>query len=96
LTISDMTLTGFEGYATVSLTPSAGTDIGGYVIYRDTAEITAPNWANAVAVIEADGANAVLHTDSPLDAGTYHYRAQAFCDDGISGTVIADDDVVVT
>jgi len=96
LTLTSMVLTGFEGYATAVLTPSAGTDIGGFIVYRALAEITAPNWAQVVAVIEADGANAVTFTDSPLEAETYHYRAQAFCDDGIAGTVIADDTVVVT
>ena len=96
LTLSTMTLTGYAGYATVVMTPSAGTDIGGYIVYRSLAEITTPNWAQVIAVIEADGANAVTYTDSPLDAATYHYRAQAFCDDGISGTVKADDTVVVT
>ena len=96
LTVSTMTCTGHAGYATVELTPSGATAIGGYVIYRDTAEITTPNWANAVAVIEADGANPVTFTDSPLAAGTYHYRAQAFCNDGTPGTVKADASCSVT
>lgn len=96
LTVSDMTLTGYAGYATISVTPSGATAIGGIAIFRDTAEITSPNWANCVAVVEADGANAVLTTDSPLDADTYHYRAAIFTDDGQLGTVIADDTAVVT
>lgn len=96
LTVSTMTLVGYAGYATVELTPSGADDIGGFVIYRDTAEITVPNWANAIAVIEPDGANPVLYTDSPLDPGTYHYRAQCFCNDGTDGTVKADDDTTVT
>jgi hypothetical protein len=96
LTVSDMTLTGHEGYATVALTPSAATAIQGFAIYRDTAAITDPNWANCIAIIEADGANQVTYTDSPLDADTYHYRACVFNTDGVSGTVIADDTCDVT
>jgi len=96
LTVTTMVCTGFAGYATVVVTPSGADDIGGIIIYRDTAEITSPNWANAVAVLEADGANAVTFTDSPLEPDTYHYRAAVFCDDGILGEAKADDTAVVT
>jgi len=96
LTITTMTLTGGDGHVQVDLTPSAATDIWGFIICRSTADITAPSWTNAVAVIAADGANKVEYVDSPLDAGTYHYRAAAFCDDGIVGTYIADDTEAAT
>jgi hypothetical protein len=96
LTVTTQTLTGFEGYATVAVTPSGDTNIWGIAIFRDTAEITVPNWANCVAVLPADGTNAVTFTDSPLAAGTYHYRTAVFNTDGVLGTVKADDDVTVT
>jgi hypothetical protein len=96
LTVSDMTLTGGDGNVLVQLTPSGSTNIWGFAIFRDTAEITAPNWNNCVQVIAADGANQVQWTDSPLDADTYHYRACVINDDGVKGTVIADDTAVVT
>jgi hypothetical protein len=96
LTVTTQTLTGHEGYATVEITPSGATAIGGMMIFRDLAEITDPNWANCVAVIEADGANKVTYTDSPLEPETYHYRTAVFCDDGILGTVHADGTAVVT
>ncbi len=90
LTITTQTLTGGAGSVTIQLTPSAGTNISGYMIFRDIAEITAPSWDNCVAVIPADGANQVTFVDSPLAAGVYHYRAVAFNVDGKLGTVHAD------
>lgn len=96
LTITTQTLTGAAGYATVELTPSGASDIWGLLIFRDTAEITAPSWANCIAVIEADGANPVTHVDSPLAAGTYHYRSAVINTDGVIGTVKTDDTAVVT
>jgi hypothetical protein len=96
LTISAHQFTGGQGNVVVELTPSAATAIWGFAIFRDDAEITAPNWTNCVAVIAADGANEVQWTDSPLVAGTYHYRACVLNDDGVMGTVLADGTAVVT
>lgn len=96
LTVSAHTYTGSAGTATLSLTPSAATNIWGFVILRDTETITAPSWINAVGVVEADGANAITFVDSPLDAGTYHYRAAVMNDDGTIGAVLADATCVVT
>lgn len=89
-------LNGGEGHVTVENTPSGSTAIWGFVICRSTAEITAPGWTNAIAVVKADGANAVEYVDSPLDAGTYHYRSAVFCDDGVLGTFCADDSEAAT
>ena len=66
------------------------------IICRSTAEITTPGWANAIAVIQADGANKVTFVDSPLDTGTYHYRTAVFTDDGVCGAFKADGTAVVT
>jgi len=96
LTITTMTLTGGEAYVNIELTPSAATDIWGFEIYRDAAEITDPNNSNCIAVIEGDGANAVEYNDTGLAAGTYHYRAAAINTDGIRGTAIADDTEAAT
>ena len=96
LTVTTQTLTGGEGCVTVAITPSGDTNIWGLLVFRDTAEITAPSWANCVAVLMANGANAVTWVDSPLDAGTYHYRTAVFNTDGILGTVKADDTAVAT
>lgn len=96
LTVTTQTLTGGVGNVTIELTPSGATAIWGFLIFRSTAEITAPSWANCIAAIDANGASAVTYVDSPLDAGTYHYRSAAFNDDGILGTVKADGTAVVT
>jgi hypothetical protein len=96
LTVTTMTLTGGAGLCTIELTPSGATGIWGFMIFRDSAEITAPSWANCIAVIAANGASAVTHVDTPLAAGTYHYRACAFNGDGIKGAVKADATAVVS
>lgn len=90
LTVTDQTLTGGHGQITIEVTPSGSTAIWGIAIFRDTAEITATSWANCIAILDADGANPVTWVDSPLDAGTYHYRSAVFNVDGVLGTVHAD------
>jgi hypothetical protein len=94
--ITSAPLTGHAGYVSAVVTPAANADIWGVIVYRDTAEITTPSWANAVAVIPRDDVTAFTFTDSPLEAGTYHYRFAQFNVDGVLGTVLADADVVVT
>ena len=96
LTVTTQTLTGDIGFATIQITPSGATSIWGLLIFRDDAAITAPSWANCIAVIEADGANPVTYVDSPLEAGTWHYRTAVFNVDGILGAVKADGSCVVT
>jgi hypothetical protein len=96
LTITTMGLTGGAGQVSIQLTPSGATNIWGMAIFRDTAEITVPSWANCIAIVEADGANAVTWIDSPLAAGTYHYRSQVLNIDGKVGAVKADATAVVT
>ena len=96
LTVTTMNLTGGEAYVNVELPPSAATDIWGFEVYRDLAEITDPNNSNCVQVLEADGANMVEFNDTGLEAGTYHYRAAVINDDSIRGTAIADATAVVT
>lgn len=96
LTIVTQTLTGGKGMVTISLTPSGSTAIWGMMIFRDTATITACTWANCVAVIAANGSNAVTHVDTPLNAGTYHYRTLVFNDDCKQGAAYTDATATVT
>lgn len=96
ISVTTQTLTGGAGQITVQVTPSSATAIWGIAIFRDTAEITAPSWANCIAVIAANGANAVTHVDTPLVAGTYHYRTAVFTSDGVLGTVHADASTAAT
>jgi hypothetical protein len=96
LTITTCVATGGVGHVSLVITPSGATAIWGYALFRDVAEIVTPAWTNCVAAFPADGANPVTFVDSPLAAGTYHYRVAAFNDDGILGTVKADQTADVT
>lgn len=94
--ITSAPLAGRAGYASAVITPAANANIWGVAIFRDTAEITAPGWANCIAVVPRDGVTAFTYDDAPLDAGTYHYRFAAINTDGVMGTVLPDASVVVT
>ena len=94
--ITTAVLTGHAGFATAVVTPAANANIWGVAVYRSTAEITAPSWANCVAVYFRANVTAHTFTDAPLDPGTYHYRFAQFNTDGVLGTVLADATVVVT
>lgn len=96
LTVTTLTTTGGVGQVDISITPSGSTDIWGMVILRDSAEITVPDWTKAVKVLVADGSNAVTWVDTPLAAGTWHYRAAVINTDGVLGTVKADQTATVT
>ena len=95
--VTSNTPTGYEGYASIAVILPAAADRVGFILCRDTAEITDPTWANAIAVVQDDGtAHTVTVTDSPLEPGTYHYRAAAFTADGLIGTFAADASDTVT
>jgi hypothetical protein len=96
ITMTTMALTGGIGHVTIVLTPSSATAIESLFIFRDTAEITAPSWQNCIAVIPADGVTPQTWVDTPLAAGTYHYRSAVGTTDGVLGTVKADATAVAT
>lgn len=97
LTLTSQGLTAGVGMVTVILTPASATAIWGYLVFRELAAITAPSWADCVAVLPANGANAVTWVDTSVVSGTpYHYRSCIFNDDGIKGTIIADASVTPT
>jgi hypothetical protein len=95
-TVTDLTLTGGAGYANVSATVSTVTNQWGVIVFRDDATITVTNRTTAIHVIPIVGDTTVEWIDSDLVAGTYHYRVAAITEDGLMGTVIADENVVVT
>jgi hypothetical protein len=83
---------GNAGYAELTITRPAAAKRIGIIIYRDTKEITTPNWANAIAVQPASpAAGDEIYTDSPLEPGIYHYRAAGFTADGRIGTACTDE-----
>ena len=89
--------TGHAGYATIAVLLPVAADRVGFILCRDTAEITVPGWHNAILAFPDDGtAHTVTVTDSPLEPATYHYRAAAFTDDGVIGTYAADASAEVT
>jgi hypothetical protein len=95
-TISTQTLTGGVGNVTLDLTLSTALNNWGVAIFRDTAEITSPNWNKCIAVIPVGGDTTLNYVDSPLNAGTYHYRTAALTDDGVIGTIHADGSAAAT
>jgi hypothetical protein len=94
LTVTTQTCTGGVGSATVQITPSGSTDSWGVIIFRGLTGFT-PSWENAIAVIPTDGTNPVTWVDSPLEAGTYYYRAVVVNTDGKMGTIHAESTGVV-
>ena len=67
---------------TVNLFPAGGTPNWGFCIFRKLAAVPSADYWNAVAAIEANGFAQVTYLDTPLKAGTYHYRAIGFTVDG--------------
>jgi hypothetical protein len=68
--------TGYVGYATLSATPDTldAADAVGCILYRADAAPTPKSWAKAIAIFEVTIGTAWSYDDSPLDAGTYHYK----------------------
>lgn len=96
VTVSTFTTTGEQGAVNISATPSGGVGHEAVIIFRDDAEITVPSRTKVIAVLQTNGASAVTHVDSDLEAGTYHYRAAFINLAGGMGTVKADQTAVVT
>jgi hypothetical protein len=80
----------------ITLTPSTATNQWTMLLFRDTAAITTVTWDKLVATVAIDGTDPVTYTDSPLAAGTYHYRAALLTNDGNIGVACADQSGVAT
>lgn len=89
-TITLGTPEGGQRNVVLTVTPSTATGLQGIAIFRDDEEITTINWNNCIHIIETDAINAVVWTDAPLNAGTYHYRAAFLSNDGLIGEGCAD------
>jgi hypothetical protein len=74
----------------LGMTPSASTNLWGFLIFRGTDTITTVNWNNCIAIVPINGTNKVQYTDAPLNAGTYHYRVALCSIDGAIGAACAD------
>jgi hypothetical protein len=88
---------GHEGYATGSATPDStgAADAVGVVLFRGAAVPTPLSWASAVQILEVTPGDEWTFTDSPLDAGTYHYKIAYFGNDGAIGDLSAADNTAV-
>jgi hypothetical protein len=96
LTVSDMTTVGAPRHVDVSLTPSADTDIWGFVLCRSQTTGFTPSWANCIRVLDAAGPDEITWVDAPLDAGVYYYRAAVINVDGVIGAYHAQTTATVT
>lgn len=94
--ITTATKTGGVKLCTLVIKPATNANIWGVAIFRDAAEITAAGWANCIAIVPRDDVDEFTYIDSPLDAGTYHYRVAQINTDGVMGTVLADSTATVT
>lgn len=94
--IASQTLTGDVGSITVAATVASGTGVWGFAIFRSSAAIVSTNWNNCVGIISNPGGTSLSFVDSPLTAGTYHYRVAALTTDGNIGTAYADGTAVAS
>jgi len=90
---------GADGYAEIGATPdgAGASDAVAVVIFRADAAPTPLSWAKAVKILAVTPSTPWTYTDSPLVAGTYHYKIAYISDDGcISVLSAADNQAVVT
>lgn len=88
---------GFAGYATLDATPDStgAADAVAVAIFRGAAAPTPFSWAKCIAVIDCTPGAEWTYTDSPLDAGTYHYKIAYLSNDGVHGALSAADNTAV-
>ena len=79
----------------LALTHGANAANFGMMIFRGTAAPT-PAFSNCVQVVAVNGAGDATWVDTPLEPGTYHYKAIGFMKDGKIGTASADIQGTVT
>jgi hypothetical protein len=65
------------------------------MLFRGAAAPTPLNWAQCVQILSVSPGDAWTFTDSPLDAGTYHYKIAYFGNDGVIGALSAADNTAV-
>lgn len=95
-TITTQTLTGGVGQTNIALAWTTNAADWGIAILRSAAAITAPDWTQVIAVVPPTSAGVLTYIDTPLAAGTWHYRTAILNKDGVMGTVHADGTATVT
>lgn len=88
---------GHDGYATGSHKPDTNdaSNAIAAILFRSSEAPTPLNWAMAVAIYPVTPGSEWTFTDSPLDAGTYHYKIALISDDGAIGALSAADNTAV-
>lgn len=94
--MADLTPTGGVRSVSVSVTTGTNADSWGVILCRSTVMGFTPSRVNAIALLPAGSAATVTYLDTPLDPGTYYYRAANFNNDGIVGTYVAEESATVT
>jgi len=90
---------GHEGYATGSATPDSVDclDAIGVMVFRGESAPSPLDWGSCIQILPVTPGVEWTFTDSPLEAGTYHYKIAYFSADGLIGDLsAADNDAVVT
>jgi len=90
-----LVITGGVHNASVAITQGANAPDWGYYVYRKLGGAPSGLISELVAVIECVGA-VTYFSDSPLAAGTYHYKAIGFMETALKGTLSADANGVVS
>ena len=88
--------TGGQRQVSLSITAGSPAPTWGYSIHRSPTTITTTDWTNCVAVIPKSPSEPTQWIDTPLPAGTYHYKVVPFNEDGKSGTASTDTSANVT
>lgn len=68
----------------------------GGILFRKLGAAPAGTFLEVAAVFFKSIATATVYIDSPLSAGTWHYKWQPFSNDGVAGALSPDEPVVVT
>lgn len=83
--------------ATLSITTDdVGTSNWGVLIMRSTTTGFTPTSTNLVGVLAIGNDQTKTYTDTPLEAGTYYYKAIPFTVDGVKGAASAQQTVVIS
>jgi len=90
-----LVITGGVHNASVAITQGANAPDFGYYVYRKLGAAPSGLLSELIAVIEYDAA-VTYYSDSPLTAGTYHYKAVGFLKTALKGTLSADANGIVT
>lgn len=89
--------TGAAGYVDMYAKPDTteASNAKGVMIFRGDAAPTPFSWAKCIKILEVTPGTQWTYTDSPLDAGTYHYKIAYFGDDGVISVLSAADNTGV-